>query len=221
MFVAASNRLTPSFAPRFDAGLVEVSSVPKQHTSQVIVVVPDRSAKVRGWHFNCAYVIYGAGRATLAKLFATETQFIGLRSSCDLERTVSNNCGEWRIFLTHKQVYSEYDKQQQRERRRAQIISAENCISAQWQSTPCDFRLCTDQITLMIDSQKGNQCRQSPVCKEADCATCLKDNRSSPLDHQSTQFWSLSGSHTAPFIMWCSVFTPSLKGTHCQSTAVK
>lgn len=43
-----------------------------------------RSGKVRGWHFNSAYVIYGACRASLAKLFETETQFIGLEWSSDL-----------------------------------------------------------------------------------------------------------------------------------------
>lgn len=64
-----------------------------------------RSGKVRGWHFNCAYVIYGACRASLAKQFETETQFIGLGRSSDPERGKAFNCAEeWRIS-TDKQTY--------------------------------------------------------------------------------------------------------------------
>lgn len=45
-----------------------------------------RSGKVRGWHFNCAYVIYGACRASIVKQFETEKQFIALEQPSDLER---------------------------------------------------------------------------------------------------------------------------------------
>ena len=48
--------------------------------SQVIGVVPFRH-KVRGWHFNCAFVIYGVCRASPTKLFETQTKFIGLEWS--------------------------------------------------------------------------------------------------------------------------------------------
>lgn len=72
-----------------------------------------RSGKVRGWHFNCAYVIYGACRASLAKLFETETEFIGLGWSSDPETNAWNCPEEWRIS-TDKQTYFVVNKQEHR-----------------------------------------------------------------------------------------------------------
>lgn len=62
-----------------------------------------RSGKVRGWHFNCAYVIYGACRASLAKLFETETQFIGLGWPWGSDRNARKCLAVWWIS-TDKQT---------------------------------------------------------------------------------------------------------------------
>lgn len=58
-----------------------------------------RSAKVRGWHFNCAYVIYGARRASRAQLVFAPAQFIGLAKRPAVGRGGRDVLEEWRISI--------------------------------------------------------------------------------------------------------------------------
>lgn len=60
---------------------------------------PRRSAKVRGWHFNCAYVIYGARRASRAQLVFAPAQFIGLAKRPAVGRGGRDVLEEWRISI--------------------------------------------------------------------------------------------------------------------------
>lgn len=64
-----------------------------------------RSGKVRGWHFNCAYVIYGSCRASLAPLFYFENNLLvwdGRQNFTEEHETCLRNGG----FPSDKQTWS-------------------------------------------------------------------------------------------------------------------
>lgn len=113
-----------------------------------------RSGKVRGWHFNCAYVIYGACRASLAKLFETETEFIGLEWSSDPGRNARNSREEWRISTDKQTCRLLRGKQEQEHSLTDAPWSALWLYSAEWQHDVIllsKAELRSDSVTLPLN----------------------------------------------------------------------